>query len=191
MAKDYYEILGVPKGASHEEIRKAYKSLAKKYHPDISKEEDAEHKFKEVQHAYSVLGDEKKRKNYGQFGSDAERFQGAGGFSGYGAEGFDFSDMFDSFGFGAGFSEMFGQGFGRQGPQRGRDIGVRMSISFEDAAFGSEQEIELDRVEECQNCQGSGARPGTKTSACTTCNGTGVERQVRKTFLGTFASQST
>ncbi|HZX20162.1 MAG TPA: molecular chaperone DnaJ [archaeon] len=191
MAKDYYEILGVSKGASQEEIKKAYKNLAKKYHPDINKEADAEKKFKDVQHAYSVLGDDAKRKNFDQFGEQAERFggQGTGGFQGFGGEGFDFSDMFEQFGFGSNFGDMFGGG--KRGPQRGQDIFVRVDLTFEEAAFGAKKEIEIDRIEECENCEGSGARPGTRRTPCNVCEGSGIERQIRKTFLGTIATQST
>ncbi|MFH1391505.1 MAG: molecular chaperone DnaJ [Candidatus Diapherotrites archaeon] len=189
MAKDYYNILGIQRGTSQEEIKKAYKKLAKKYHPDISKETDAEQKFKDVQHAYSVLGDEQKRRNYDQFGEQSERF-GQGGFQGFGGEGFDFSDIFESFGFGGGgFEDIFGQG--RRGPRRGEDIIVKLSLSFEEAAFGTKKEIEVDRIEECDNCKGSGAKPGTKIVTCNVCNGSGMEKQIRRTFLGTIATQST
>ncbi|MAG17979.1 MAG: molecular chaperone DnaJ [Candidatus Diapherotrites archaeon] len=187
MAKDYYNILGIQRGTSQEEIKKAYKKLAKKYHPDISKETDAEQKFKDVQHAYSVLGDEQKRRNYDQFGEQSERF-GQGGFQGFGGEGFDFSDIFEQFG-GGGFGDIFGQG--RRGPRRGEDIIVKLSLSFEEAAFGIKKEIEVDRIEECDNCKGSGAKPGTKIVTCSTCNGSGMEKQIRRTFLGTIATQTT
>ena len=121
MTKDYYNVLDVPKGASQEEIKKSYKKLAKKYHPDISKETDAEQKFKDVQHAYHILGDEQKRRNYDQFGEQAERFgAGQGGFSGF--QGADFEDIFENFGFGGGFGDIFGSFGGRRGPKRGRDI---------------------------------------------------------------------
>ncbi len=194
MVKDYYGILGISKDANHEEIRKAYKKLAKQYHPDINKEKDAEQKFKDVQHAYSILGDEAKRKNYNQFGEQGEKFGGQG-FSGFEGQNFDFSDMFDSFGFGKGFSdfsEMFG-GFGSQnrGPRRGEDVMVQLNLSFGDAAFGAKKEIEVNRIDECDNCQGSGARPGTKVTTCDACQGSGVQQQMRKTFLGTIATQST
>ncbi|MCR4335519.1 MAG: molecular chaperone DnaJ [archaeon] len=190
MAKDYYDTLGIQRGTSQEEIKKAYKKLAKKYHPDISKEENAEQKFKDVQHAYSVLSDDAKRRNYDQFGEQAERFGGQGGFQGFGGEGFDFSDIFEQFGFGnQGFSDIFGGG--RRGPRRGEDIIFKLSLNFEDAAFGTKKEITVDRIEECDNCHGSGARPGTKIITCDVCHGSGVEKQLRRTFLGTIATQST
>jgi len=189
MTKDYYNILGVSRGTSQEEIKKAYKKLAKKYHPDISKEPDAEQKFKDVQHAYSVLGDEQKRRNYDQFGEQAERFGGGGGFQGFGG----FEDIFESFG-GGGFSDIFGSAFGfggRRGPRRGEDIAFRLNLSFEEAAFGTEKEIEIQRVEVCDTCNGSGAKPGAKISTCSICHGSGIERKVRKTFLGVIQTQNT
>ncbi|MBI4210744.1 MAG: molecular chaperone DnaJ [Candidatus Diapherotrites archaeon] len=195
MAKDYYETLGIQRNASQEEITRAYKELAKKYHPDISKERGAEEKFKEVQHAYSVLGDGQKRRNYDQFGSEAERFSG---FSGFNAGGFsnteaDFSDIFESFGFGRGFSDIFGAEFGggRAGPRRGENMAVRLNLTFEEAAFGTKKEIELERIEECGNCHGSGARPGTSIETCRVCGGSGMERSTRRTFLGVIQTQST
>src|SRR3989344_5813533 len=133
MAKDYYAILGLPKNASQEEIRRAYKKLAKKFHPDINREKGAEEKFKEVQHAYSVLGDEGKRRNYDQFGEQSERFSGASGFGGFEGGEADFSDIFESFGFGRGFSDIFGSQFGggrRSGPSRGEDIVVKLVLDF-------------------------------------------------------------
>ena len=187
MPAEYYETLGVGKSASQEEIRKAYKKLAKKYHPDLNKEPGAEQKFKEAQHAYSVLGDEQKRRNYDQFGSDAERFsgQGFGGFQG------DFSDIFESFGFGGGFSDFFSGFGGRGGPKRGEDIAVRLNLTFEEAAFGAKKEVEFERIEDCGTCKGSGAEPGTKVNKCNVCNGTGIEKRTRKTFLGIMQTQST
>lgn len=191
MTKDYYEILGIARNASAEDIKKAYKDLAKKYHPDLNKEKGAEEKFKEVQHAYSVLGDEQKRRNYDQFGSESERFQGFGGQGGFSGAEFDFGDIFESFGFGRGFSDIFGGEFGagRRGPRRGEDIVVRLDLTFEEAAFGTKKEIELSRVEECSNCGGSGARPGTGKHTCDVCKGSGFERQTRR--MGPFGVMQT
>ncbi|HLC78974.1 MAG TPA: molecular chaperone DnaJ [archaeon] len=192
MANDYYEILGIPKGANAEEIKKAYKALAKKYHPDINKEKGAEEKFKEVQHAYSILGDEQKRKNYDQFGQQSERFSGFEGFDagGFSNSEFDFGDIFESFGFGKGFGDVFGEQFSRQrGPARGQDIAIRLNLSFEESAFGAKKEIELERVEECSNCKGSGERPGTSSEQCDVCAGSGVERVTRK--MGPFGVMQT
>jgi molecular chaperone DnaJ len=196
MVKDYYEILGVPRNASAEEIRKAYKRLAKKYHPDINKEKGAEEKFKEIQHAYSILGDEQKRRNYDQFGEQSEKFSGFGGFStgGFESNEFNFEDIFESMGFGSGFADFFGENIfgGRQSRKsRGTDILIRLNISFEEAAFGTKKDIEIERIEECETCKGSGAKPGTKILTCKVCNGTGFERTVRRTFIGTISTQTT
>ncbi len=196
MAKDYYEILGIRKNASQEDIRRAYKKLAKQFHPDVNREKDAEQKFKETQHAYSVLSDEAKRRNYDQFGHEAERFSGASGARGFEGNfsGADFEDIFGGFGFGGGFSDLFGEAFGgpgRRGPQGGEDIAVRLNISFEEAAFGAEKQLEIDAIQECEHCEGSGARPGTKVEGCDNCNGSGIERQTRRTFIGVISTQST
>ena len=193
MAKDYYATLGVSRGATQEDIKKAYKDLAKKYHPDLNKDKGAEDKFKEVQHAYSILGDEQKRRNYDQFGEQSERFQGASGFGGEGADFGDFSDIFESFGFGRGFSDIFGNQFGggRRGPSRGEDIAIRLNLEFEEAAFGAKKEIEIDVIVECEVCKGSGAKSSSGKKTCEQCGGSGVERQTRRTFLGVIQTQGT
>ncbi len=189
MATDYYSTLGVQKGASQDEIRRAYKKLAKKYHPDINKESEAEQKFKDIQHAYSTLGDEQKRRNYDQFGEQSERFGGGGGFSGFGGgQDFDFSDIFNSFG-GGGFSDIFGGG--RRGPQRGENIVLKMGLTFEEAVFGTKKEVEIERISKCDVCDGTGAKPGTRVTTCSTCAGTGIEKKIRKTFLGMIQTQGT
>ncbi len=192
MAEDYYNILGLERGAKSEEIKRAYKELAKKYHPDLNKEKGAEDKFKEVQHAYSILGDSQKRHSYDQFGEQGERFSGSSGFAGF-EDGADFSDIFSQFGFGGGFSDIFGEQFGggRRGPLRGEDIAVRLNLSFEEAAFGAKKEIGLDVVEECAECEGSGAKSSSGKKKCDQCGGSGVQRQTRRTFLGTIQTQST
>ncbi len=192
MSKDYYEILGVERNATQEEIKAAYKRLAKKYHPDLNKEPGAEEKFKEIQHAYSVLGDETKRKNYDQFGQEAENFQGFSGFGSHEAN-FDFEDIFDSMGFGSAFEEFF-TGFGREHrrrPRRGEDIVIRLNISFEEAVNGGKKKIEFERYEECNTCKGSGAKPGSKIIKCQKCNGTGVGKTIRRTFIGVIQTQTT
>jgi molecular chaperone DnaJ len=192
MATDYYSTLGVPRDASQDDIRKAYKRLAKQYHPDISKEKEAEHKFKEVQQAYSVIGNEQKRRNYDQFGSASEKFGGFGGFDfgGFSHQEFDFGDIFRDFGFGDTFSDLFGAGSGRGGgPVRGEDIPIRMNVPFEEAVFGAEKEIVVEGIEECGVCSGSGAKPGTKIVNCGNCNGTGIEKRVQKTILGIISTQ--
>ncbi|MEM4256819.1 MAG: molecular chaperone DnaJ [Candidatus Diapherotrites archaeon] len=191
MSKDYYEILGVKRDATQEEIRAAYKKLAKKYHPDINKEPGAEEKFKEIQHAYSILSDENKRRNYDQFGQEAEKFQGFSGF-GFQDSGFDFEDIFESMGFGSAFEEFFtGFGSGKRKMRRGEDIVIRLNISFEEAVNGTKKVLEFERLEECNVCSGSGAKPGSKIVKCSKCNGTGIEKNIRRTFIGVIQTQTT
>ncbi len=190
--KDYYEVLGINKNASEQEIKTAYKKLAKKYHPDISKEENAEEKFKEVLEAYSVLKDPQKRKNYDQFGHAAEGFQGfkgfGEGFSGFdfSGAGFDFEDIFDSFGFG----DIFGSRK-RRGPKKGVDLRVDLSIGFKEAAFGTEKEIEIERLEECSKCNGTGSEKKDGLITCPECRGTGYETRNQRTPFGTFSTKTT
>lgn len=197
MAKDYYNILGVPRDASEDDIKKAYRKLAHKYHPDKGGG-DAE-KFKEINEAYQVLSDKRKRAQYDQFGEAFAR-GGAGGF-----EGFDFSQFGGKqggfeFNFGAGgFEDIFGDLFSsysgdpRSGrnQNRGNDIGIDLEILFEEAARGVERQVELYKSVKCPVCQGSGAEPGSKISTCDKCHGTGRMKTERRTFLGTFASVST
>lgn len=158
--RDYYEVLGVSKGASKDEIKKAYRKLSKKYHPDINKEPDAAEKFKEITEAYEVLSDDQKRANYDQFGH-ADPNQGFGGFGGADFGGFGgFEDIFNTF---------FGGGSRRRdpnAPRQGADLQYTMTISFEEAAFGKETDIEIPREETCETCHGSGAKPGTKPETC-------------------------
>lgn len=186
--RDYYEILEVPKGASDEEIKKAYRKLAKKYHPDVNKEnpKEAEAKFKEVNEAYEVLSDSQKRSAYDQFGHagvDPNGFGGYGsGFNGFGDINFgDIGDIFETFfGFGGGTSKKKG------GPKRGTDIRVQQEITFEEAAFGIKKEVTISRMETCPNCNGSGAKPGTKPVTCSACNGAGQVQYKRATPFGQF-----
>ena len=166
--KDYYSILGVSKSASDDEIKSAYRNLAKKYHPDINKEPEAQEKFKEISEAYSVLSDKTKRSNYDQFGS-ADGPQGFGGGSGGGFSGF-------SQGFEGGFEDIFnffGGAFGRGGKatqrEQGSDLVTDLTITFEEAAFGVEKEITIDRPEKCSHCNGTGAKSGTDMSTCNDC----------------------
>lgn len=186
--RDYYEVLGVSKSASQDEIKSAFRKLAKKYHPDVSKEADAEAKFKEVQEAYAVLSDEEKRRQYDQFGHAA--FQGgAGGASGFGGfdfSGFDYGDIFDNIfsGFGGGFSSSRGNSRAR----RGSDSLMRMKLTFEEAVFGCKKDIELDLVEECSECNGKG---GFGEETCDKCHGSGTITTEQHTILGSFLSKTT
>ena len=189
--RDYYEVLGVQKGASEEEIKKAYKKMARKYHPDLNPgDKDAEEKFKEVNEAYEVLSDAEKKARYDQFGfAGVDPNFGAGGGGYGGGAGFDFGDLGDIFG------SFFGGGFGGgqtrrnpNAPQRGESIRMNLTISFEEAAFGCEKELELDRYESCETCHGSGAAPSTSPETCPDCGGSGVVQTRRQTPMGVFAS---
>ncbi len=188
--RDYYEVLGLSKGATDAEIKKAYRGLAKKYHPDVNKEPDAEAKFKEVNEAYEVLSDADKKAKYDQFGHAGvdPSYNPYGGGGGYSAGGFDMGDIGDI------FSSMFG-GFGggssRQnpnGPKRGESIRIPITISFEDAAFGVSKTIELTRMAECDECHGSGAAKGTSAQTCSVCHGTGQVSTTQRGLFGVFQS---
>ena len=186
--RDYYEVLGVDKSASGDEIKKAYRKLAKKYHPDLNPDdkEGAEAKFKEATEAYEVLSDENKKRQYDQFGHAAFD-QSAGGYSSAGFDGFDMSDIFSSF-FGGGFS---GQRQNPNAPQRGRDIVYNIDLTFEEACFGTEREITINHLEKCDECNGKGAAKGSSPSTCPTCHGTGQVKTVQRTPLGNFQSVRT
>ncbi|MFH1224722.1 MAG: molecular chaperone DnaJ [Candidatus Diapherotrites archaeon] len=205
--KDYYAALGVGKSATDAEIKSAYKNLAKKFHPDVSREANAEAKFKEILEAYHVLGDPQKRANYDRFGDAAERFSGFSGFGGPGAGfshmEFDFGDLFEnlggfSFGGARGFEDLFsamgGRGAGargrKRGPSKGQDIVARLSVSFLEAAFGTVKEVEIERAEVCGACNGTGAKGG-KVERCPVCHGSGIERHEQRTAFGIFATQGT
>ena len=181
--RDYYEVLGVAKTATDDEIKKAYRTLAKKYHPDLNGgDKDCEAKFKEVNEAYEVLSDPQKRARYDQFGHEDPRAGGAGG--GYG----DFTGGFGG-GFDDIFSAFFGGGFGgggqrARGPQRGDDLRYDLTITFEEAAFGCEKEISVIRDENCEECGGTGARKGTQPTQCPTCHGTGQVQSFVNTPIG-------
>ena len=186
--KDYYEILGVPKTASGDEIKSAFRKLAKKYHPDVSKEENAAEKFKEAQEAYAVLSDENKRKQYDQFGHSAFT-NSQGGFSGF--DGFDFGsmedifgDMFRGFGFGGGFSSRGG----RSRAQDGSDLLYRMSISFEEAVHGAKRDIKVECEDECEECHGQG---GFNSKTCSECKGSGTVTRQQSTIFGSFLTKTT
>lgn len=183
--KDYYKILGVEKGASKEEVKKAYKTLAKKYHPDLNKESSATEKFKEINEAAAVLGDDKKRAQYNQYGT-ADFGQGQG-FSGYDFSeatgfGFDFDDIFESF-FGGG-------GRRRRGPRRGEDVEYEMEISLEEAASGIKKQISIPLLQICGKCQGTGARSEKDIKTCGVCHGAGSVTKTQRTPFGLFQSTS-
>lgn len=195
MNKDLYEILGIAKGATDAEIKSAYRKLALKWHPDKHKgEKDAEQKFKEINMAYEILSDQKKRQQYDTFGSTGG---GAGGFpGGGGAGGFDFSGFDFSGGGGGGFADIFETFFGgnngsssrsrakSRGPMRGNDIEAAVKISFTEAAFGCEKDLEITKPDKCPTCDGKGAEPGSSIVTCKTCSGSGEIRAVRNTILG-------
>ena len=191
--RDYYEILGVPKTADDAEIKKAYRALAKKYHPDMNPDnpEEAEQKFKEASEAYGVLSDPEKRKQYDQFGHAAFDQAAGGGGGAYDFSGMDFGDIFsDLFGFG----DIFGGGSrrgSRNGPQRGADKIVDVRLTFEEAVFGTEKEIEVDSKEECKTCKGSGAKPGTNPETCPNCRGKGQVRVTTNSIFGQITSVQT
>ena len=180
--RDYYEVLGVTRSASADDIKNAFRNLARKYHPDVNKAEDAEEKFKEINEAYGVLSDPDKRAAYDRYGFQGVNTNGMPDYSTM-----DLSDLFDLFGLG-GFGG-FG-GFGgssrrsRNAPRRGADLSTRLRLTFEEAVFGTEKEIDITRNEKCSVCSGSGAEPGSKPATCPTCKGAGEVRQVQQTFLG-------
>lgn len=193
--KDYYETLGVSKGASDAEIKSAFRKLAKQYHPDINKEEGAAEKFKEIGEAYSVLSDEKKRAQYDQFGHEAFT-QGAsqggfgggfGGFGGFNAQDIDLSDILGDL-FGGGFGFGGGSRSNRNRPTKGRDSLVRVNLTFEEAVFGCKKSINIDLDSECEHCNGKG---GSDEVTCSTCGGRGRVIEARQTMFGMFQTEST
>ena len=189
--RDYYEVLGLNKSAGETEIKKAYRTLAKKYHPDMNPgDAEAEAKFKEVNEAYAVLSDADKKAKYDQFGHAAfdPAAGGGSGFGGFGGFG-DFSDLGDIFG------SFFGGGFGssstarKNAPMRGEDIGARVTVTFEEAAFGVKKDVSFHRIQKCDECSGSGAAKGTTADTCTVCGGSGQKRVTQR--IGGMAFQST
>lgn len=187
--RDYYEVLGISKDASESEIKKAYRNLAKKYHPDVSKEPDAQEKFVEINEAYQILSDPEKKQAYDQFGHagvDPNQGFGQGGFSGgYGG----FEDIFDSF-FGGGFSGQTRQQ-ANTSPRKGQDRFMQMNIDFMDAVFGKVNTINLNVDEQCSHCHGSGAETPQDIQTCSTCNGTGRTVTQQRTMFGVFQSETT
>ncbi|MBP6060704.1 MAG: DnaJ domain-containing protein, partial [Candidatus Pacebacteria bacterium] len=193
MNKDYYETLGVNKGASKEEIKKAFYKLAHKYHPD--KKEGNEAKFKEVNEAYQTLSDDAKRSKYDQFGSQYANMGGGGGqYQGGGFEGFDFSGFqqgsqdFDFGNLNDIFSDFFGGGGGRAQARRGRDISTEIAIAFSDSIFGINRKILITKTSACLTCHGSGAKEGSSMITCKQCNGQGQIREMKRSFLGNISS---
>ena len=190
--RDYYEVLGVSRGASEDEIKKAYKKMARKYHPDLNPgDKTAEGKFKEVNEAYEVLSDADKKARYDQYGhAGVDPNFGAGGFGGGFDGSFDFGDLGDIFG------SFFGGGFGGgrrtnpNAPQRGESIRMSIAISFEEAAFGCEKAVTVERYETCDTCHGNGCAPGTSPEVCPDCHGTGTVQVRRQTPMGVFATSS-
>lgn len=201
-SKDFYKILGVERGADDQEIKKAYRKMAQKYHPDKNKgDKEAESKFKEISEAYETLSDKQKRTFYDQFGSSQGAAgggaQGYGGFEGFNGQGFDFNNM------GGGFADIFESFFGggagarssgrarRGGPQRGEDIESAISIKFEESVTGAERHLEITKSEKCEHCNATGAEPGSKIVNCSNCGGTGEVKEIRQTILGQIATSRT
>lgn len=180
--RDYYEVLGVSRSASDDDIKKAFRRLAKQYHPDANKEQGADARFIEVNEAYEVLSDAQKRSAYDRFGHAGVN-NGAGGAAGFGDYGFSsINDLFETFFAGASTAQR------RSGTQRGADLRYDLTITFEEAVFGCQKEIELPRWENCTACHGSGAQPGTSTSRCSACQGTGEIRRVQQSIFGQFVN---
>lgn len=188
--RDYYEVLGVSKTADDAEIKKAYRVLAKKYHPDMNPgDAEAEKKFKEASEAYAILSDPEKRRQYDQFGHAAFEGGGANGFGGFDFNSADFSDIFGDI-----FGDFFGGGRRRgagNGPMKGANIRTSVRITFEEAVFGVEKEIELTLKDECKTCHGTGAKPGTNPETCTKCGGKGQVVFTQQSFFGTVRNVQT
>ncbi|MDA0267822.1 MAG: molecular chaperone DnaJ [Cyanobacteria bacterium] len=189
MARDYYELLGVSRSANQDEIKRAYRRLARKYHPDVNKEAGAEETFKEINRAYEVLSEPEVRARYDRFGEAGVSGAGAGGFQDMGDMG-GFADIFESFfgGFGGGVGQSGGGR--RRGPTRGDDLRLDLKLEFKEAIFGGEKEIKISHLETCGTCSGSGAKPGTRPKTCGTCSGSGQVRRTTRTPFGSFAQVS-
>lgn len=185
--RDYYEVLGVAKNASDDDIKKAFRQTAKKYHPDMHPgDKECEEKFKEAQEAYAVLSDAEKRRQYDQFGHAA--FDGAGGGGGFDFSGMDMSDIFGDI-----FGDLFGRGrrAGNTGPAKGANVRMSVRITFEEAVFGCEKELEFSYKEECSTCHGSGAKPGTSPETCTKCGGKGKVVYSQQSLFGMMQNVQT
>ena len=190
--RDYYEVLGLSKGASDDEIKRAYRKMAKKYHPDVNKDPGAEESFKEVNEAYEVLSDPQKKATYDQFGHAAfdGAAGGAGGFGGFDFSGADMGDIFGDI-----FGDLFGGGRSSRsasnGPMRGANVRTSVRITFEEAIFGCEKELDLNLKEVCDKCHGTGAKPGTQPQTCTKCNGKGKIMYTQQSFFGQIQNVQT
>jgi molecular chaperone DnaJ len=187
MARDYYDILGLSRNASQDEIKRAYRRQARKYHPDVNKDPGAEEIFKEINKAYEVLSEPEMKARYDRFGEAGVSGAGAAGFQDFGDMG-GFADIFETFF--SGFSGGMGQGARRRGPMRGDDLRLDLKLDFKDAIFGGEKEIKISHQETCGTCSGSGAKPGTRPSTCSTCSGTGQVRRATRTPFGSFTQVS-
>jgi molecular chaperone DnaJ len=189
MAGDYYNTLGVSRGASKDELKRAYRRLARKYHPDVNKEPGAEEKFKEINRAYEVLSEPETRSRYDRFGEAGVSGAGAAGYSDFGDAG-GFADIFETIF--SGFGGMGTQGTARRrtGPVRGDDLRLDLKLDFREAVFGGEKEINIPHLESCEVCNGTGAKPGTGATTCSTCNGAGQVRRATRTPFGSFAQVS-
>ncbi len=189
--RDYYEVLGIDKNANDQEIKSAFRKLAKKYHPDLNPDnKEAEHKFKEINEAYEVLSNSEKKSRYDRFGHAGVNGAGAGA-GGFGQQGFDdFGDIFGDI-----FGDFFGGGFSsrgrRNGPKKGADIKIKLDIKFEEAAFGAEKEIKFRRTENCSACNGTGAKPGTSKEKCPKCHGSGELKYTQNTPFGQIVNVKT
>ena len=188
MARDFYDILGISRNADQDDLKRAYRRLARKYHPDVNKDPGAEDTFKEINRAYEVLSEPETRARYDRFGEAGLGAAGAGGFQDMGDMG-GFADIFESF-----FSGFSGSGGGqgprRRGPTRGDDLRLDLRLDFKEAVFGGEKEIKISHLETCGTCPGSGAKPGTRPTTCGTCGGTGQVRRATRTPFGSFTQVS-
>jgi molecular chaperone DnaJ len=188
MARDYYEILGVDRNTDKEDIKRAYRRLARKYHPDVNKEDGAEERFKEINRAYEVLSEPETRSRYDRFGEAGVGSAAGGGYQDIGDMG-GFADIFESFfsGFGGGATQ---QARRRSGPARGDDLRLDLKLDFREAIFGGEKEIRISHLETCVACTGTGAKPGTRPRVCPTCSGSGQVRRATRTPFGSFTQVS-
>ncbi|MEG3842095.1 molecular chaperone DnaJ [Microcoleus sp. herbarium14] len=189
MAGDYYELLGVSRSADKEEIKRAYRRLARKYHPDVNKTDGAEERFKEINRAYEVLSEPETRARFDRFGEAGVTGAGAPGFQDFGDS---FADIFESFfqGFQGGAGGQQQQGRRRSGPVRGDDLRLDLRLDFREAVFGGEKELRIKHLETCETCTGTGAKPGTRPQTCSTCTGSGQVRRATRTPFGSFTQVS-